>query len=166
MRVFHYFNVVRTIHFTFMPSDLHPVSHTRFPWEGWEAITWPCQKHWCLLLLPLEDCVSKSLSSGFLSRGKDQGCVHTGANGRTLGSASFSWSQAEARCYQSFSDVCLCNPRVSKSWTFKPAFSMRPANGREGEIPFLVGAKPGISSFANIPVTPPPLLPKTSRPKP
>ena len=47
--------------------------------------------------------------------------------------------------------VCL---QIQDSQTFKPIFNKRPGNGREGEYswPFLAGANPKVSSFANIPV--------------
>lgn len=54
-------------------------------------------------------------------------------HGRTFASTLFSWSQAEVRGYQSFSHVCPCKSRIFKRGTFKPAFNMRPGNGREGE---------------------------------
>lgn len=49
---------------------------------------------------------SKKLSLGFLSRDGDKGHIQTGATARPC-FALFVCSQAEARCYQSFSDVRL-----------------------------------------------------------
>lgn len=79
----------------------------------------------------VEGCVSKSLVSGLLSRGKDK--EHTCAS-RCHADPLFSRSQAKAGSYQSFPEVCLCKARIFKGWTFKPAFNMRPGSGREGKI--------------------------------